>query len=57
MTKLPSAAVGVVGIISEFKRNNLPFDKAQATLFSLGMYSNASTDTLGSFSNEYENNL
>lgn len=43
ITKEPSAEVGVEGLASEFTRNSLPLDKAQATLFKTGKYSKAST--------------
>lgn len=43
ITKDPSAEVGVDGLASEFTKNNLPLDKAQATLFKTGKYSKAST--------------
>lgn len=36
ITNVPSAAVGVKGFVSEFTKNNLPFDNAQATLLSSG---------------------
>jgi hypothetical protein len=36
ITKVPSAAVGVVGTASEFTKNSRPFERAQATLFKGG---------------------
>lgn len=57
ITKLPSAAVGVLGRDSEFKRNNLPLERAHATLLKLGKYNKASTELLPSDSKEYENIL
>lgn len=57
ITKLPSAAVGVLGNDSEFNKNNRPFDKAHATRFKCGRYNKASTELLPSDSKEYENIL
>lgn len=47
ITKEPSAEVGVEGFASEFTRNSLPFDKAQATLLKAGKNNNASTRVFG----------
>lgn len=57
ITKVPSAAVGVLGNDSEFSRNNRPFERAQATRFKFGKYNKASTELFASLSNEYENIL
>lgn len=57
ITKLPSAEVGVLGIASLFKRNNLPFERPQATRFKEDRYNRAFTLALLLLSKAYENNL